>query len=1210
MFARLYILLLVLIVMPIIGVSQSDSRTMNVSAYGVQLGFASQRAKISATDVASNVLFVINNTDKTMDLNLELSSPAGWKLFSKKDRKISIKAKDTLYFPVRIRPSYRIEGNTNYILNAFISTDEYRLSNAMWYIEVKKLSAWQAYVPQKKFYLTQEKDSASFSVVITNEGNSDEALQLRILPQADLMLINALGEPIINTPKSVFLRAGQDTTLTYLVKLLDKKKSSTAASNKNKQNKSYSIKLKVLNEKTSSGSTRAWSGNLDFYKVESSVKIKESRYNSLPITVEFNAYDALSDHTFSTLNIYGSKSFKDNSSLNYFFQADFVQNQLNPESYLGNYQYIGYTHKYFAVEIGDIGANKSGSTLSGKGVKGSVNLFKNTLGALYIRKPKLFEDYYASGYGFFHKLSLRKLYWDNYYQHLDNNLSRINGDFGTTYLNFRFLRTHSIQIGGGYSVESHNWNPTSPVVVKGYGYRFGYNGTFNKLGIRLSGIYGSPNYTVRKGTTNANGSINYRFSTKLSSDISYRYSDFKPIIYSQAQIIRDDIYNTQQLAQLKLVYTEGQNMFILNPQYHTILSNPLDVNTAGMGLDYRYKSKTAFKFYSSAFMGYSQFVRNPELGDVFVAFVRASIRYKNLQTSVRYYYGPYYQIEQLQYVNTKYNPQKFYANAFYDYWFLDGQMRVNLNFNYNINTINTRQQLNFRPELFYYAKSGFRFSMYARYMLLGEGEYVREYPSVGGGTVEKIVPASMNTRFEIGAGVKFNINAPIGFKKNVDVKVIAFRDLNGNGKKDKNERGISDMLIHMRLNDTITNDFQNTDQYSYGKIDEYDLVTNSKGFVEYLNMPKGDYVMTATPLASMGGWFDGKTFYHSIDKKKTIYLPLSRGARVSGGILLETDKFGTNKKQPLGNIRVSAVKQDNGKVFSTLTSSDGHFVLFVPNGDYVIMINEAAVSSHFSFMQNNIPLNINEEFENYNISFYLAEKKRNINIRGKRTRQLPIRRTQNRGGRVKQPDVNQPKDSLIDQKTQLEDPIYLPVVEATEEGEVWLVKLYPNEGVRKLKTDFDTLNGVSNIRCITGENGGFLYISNSFAKKKEAKKLLKSIKKMGYKEATVVQMVFGNGVKEEPKDTGIKKTFINVDSEEDRAYYRVEIKTSAKKLNSEDFMSLIPDVTEVYVIEQDGLFKYAVGQFDTFDEAKAFKADLLSKYSIPDAFVTQYKKAW
>ena len=1229
---KLHIIIFFLLI-SLVAFAQTEGKTKNLSAYGVQLGFAQERSKISSTEVASNVLFIINNSNKKMELTLDISSPAGWKLFSKATKKISIESKDTLYFPVRVRPAYNIEGNTNYILNVFISTEEYTIANSMWYIEVEKISAWNVYTPKKKFYLTEKKDSTSFTVLITNDGNSDEALQVRIKPDPELVLINNLGEKIINLPQPIYLRSGQDTLLNYSLKLITKKKNVNAQNSQQIDKKKYRISLNVVNEKTgkAKGSNRSWSGKMDFYKVENTLKVKETKYNSLPITAELNTYDLLNNNTYSSLSLYGNKIFKNNSTLNYYINSNFSQNQLNAESYLGNYRYLGYTHKYFGIEIGDIGANRSGSSLSGKGVKANITLYNNTIGGVYIRSPKFWEDYTNSGFGVFHSLNLRKINWNNYYQHSNNELSKVTSDFGTSSVNLRILGS-MLTIGGGYSIEKHSWDTI--VDVTGYGFNLGYNVSYKKFGLYLYGNYGSPSYIYQKGYINGGGRISYRANKKTNISLSSRYTDSRPIMYSKGEIISNQIYNTNTYNYINISYTNKTGFFSFTPQYLTTLNNYIDARTAGTTFNYRLRSKSAFKFYTSTFIGYSRFALNPELGDIFIANVRASFRYKKFNSSIRYYYGPNYQSEQIQYINNEINPQKIYANIYYDFWFLNDKAKLSINFNYNLNTINTRQQLNFRPELFIYTDNKFRFSVYTRYMLFGEGEYTRTFTSIHGGTEELIVPASMLSTFEVGAGIKYNINVPISLTKNHDVKIIAFRDMNGNNKMDINETGIGQMLIHLKLNDTITNDLNNQNQDNiYNAPEEYDLVTNGKGEVTYENIPMGDYVVTAMPLASMGGWFDGHKFYRTIDKNKTIYVPLSRGARVSGAILLERDKFGTNKKVALGNIRITAIKQGDGKTFTTLTNTDGRFTMFIPNGDYIVVVNEEAISRGFNFMQNDIPLSINKDFENYNVSFYLSENKRKLNIRGKRTRALPITRTNTSGGSTRRPTIapdetDTTNNNIIEQKTQLEDPDYLPVVEPTEEGSVWLIQLFPNEEARKLITDFDTLIGISNIRCITGQSDGFLYITESFPKKKKAKKLLKAIKKKGYKEAQIVEMVFGNKVEDAPlepatdttktevepveeiKDAGLEKTFIKIDSEEDRAFYRVEIFTSPKKLKSEDFLSLIPDIKELNMVEQDGLFKYSLGKFDTFEEAKTYKSELTKTYTLPDAFVTQYKTAW
>ncbi len=1186
--------------------AQTPGRTYNVNSNGVQMGFSSERSMINATELASNVIYIINNTNKPLDFTLQLNPPAGWKLYGKSEIEIKLEPKDTQYYPVRVRPAYDIKGNTSYMVNAFLSTENFVLSNALWYVVVNQISAWQAYTQDNKFYLTELKDSVHFNLIISNQGNSDEALRIAVQPEKGILMTDEKGEVVLNQPISVYLKAGKDTILPYYLRLAPLSMRPTANGRSIEQQKRYRVKLQVLNEKTGLSNNRSWNGSIDVIKVESSTFIRKTRFEGLPMVVEFDTYDILRENTYSTLNLYGSKIFENQSMLNYYFQADFVKNEINPSSYMGNYQYIGYFHKRFSLELGDIGANRSGSTLSGKGAKASVNLYNNTVGALYIRRPKLFENYYMSGYGFFHELRLPKIRWENYYQHIDNNQAKVNSDLAVTALNFRINRTQSIKIGGGYSNELHFYNPLDQKQVPGFGAEFGYSGAFGKWGVQLNGNYGSASYTPRKGTLLSSASVRYRQNNKNAYEVAYSHFQFKPVIYTQGVVSGNNIFNFQDYFSAKWSINKGVSGFAIQPSYISIHSTLLDVNTGGTQFEYRYQSKKGFKFFNSLFLGVSEFPVYPDLKQIFILNLRSSFRYKDFQTILRYNYGPYYQVEQLQYIETKENLQKIYINTFYDYWFLNDKMRLNLNLNYNFSTVNTRQQLNLRSELFYYAVSGFRFSIYGRYILFGEGEYVRTYPVPGGGTMEEMVPASTASRFEMGAGVKFNVNVPTSFRQNYDVTVIAFRDMNGNGIMELNERGIGEMLIRLKLNDSLTQQKTGDEVRSLLEADEYELVTNDKGVVEYNNVPMGEYIITAMPLASMGGWFDGKTFYRTIDKNRTIYVPLSRGARLSGGILLERDRYGNSKELNLGNIRVTAVNQDNGQTYSTLTTSEGNFVMFVPNGNFVISINESAVGNRYVFTQNNIPVVINQDFENYNVSFFLSEKQRNINVSGKRSRPLPI----NRLAGNQKPAA--PSDSLNPQFTQIEDTLFLPVIQPEEKGKVWVVQLYEDETSRKLVSEFDTLKGIIDVRCIPSNGPGFLYISESYPSKKKAKKDMDKVKDAGFNQAKVVEMVFGNPVAavsaEPPK--AIQKQIINIETDQEKALFRVEIIASDKGKTNDDLNKLVPDAEEVYLIVQDGIYKYSLGNFTTFEDAVKLKNEIQSKYNLDKIFVTQYKEAW
>lgn len=1083
------------------GVGQG--KTMNVNSSGIEMKFVQTRTKITASELASNVLQIINGTNKELDLTLQINPPAGWKSFGKQNTLIHLNPKDSFFIPVRVSPGFGLKGNTNYVVNAYLSTETFTITSSVWYIAVEKISKWQALPSSNKVYFTTGSDTANFSLYLSNDGNSDEILDIQAFPEKNIFFINAQGEATNESSRQIILRVGTDTNLYYTVKKSDDVIVPSATDpNPDNSKKNYRIKLKVINEKAGKGVARNWTGSIEFFKLSDERFIEKSSSKSLPVIIDFQTYNLLAPSSYASLNILGTKRFKNNAFLNYYYQADFVKNELDLKSFPGSYYYLGYFNRFFELELGDIGANKPGSTLNGKGAKMALNFLNNKIGALYVRSPSLFDNYFIDGFGLFHSFKSKIFSIDNYYQHTSYIARKITTDFATTDLNIRIFRAHTIKIGLGYSNENHYWIADSAMDISGLGVRFGYSSSFKKLNYSFLFQSSTPSYVPARGLTAFQGSINYRLNDKYSLSFAGNRSEYKPEMYSSGKLQLPLTYNKQEVYNFRLTYRNRNYSMVFNPTYYTLKSNLVEANTGGLNIEYRLKSRTELRYYFTVFGGFTAFPTRPDLNKIFISNTKLSVMYKMFQANLRYSYGPYYAIEQMQYMQNKINPQKFYSTFYYDYWFAGNKVKLNLNANYIYTIINNRHQFNTRPELFFYSKMGIIFNFYARYLLYADGEQFRTVSRPGIGTYSESVPATTTNRFEIGTGVKLNFNMPVGPSRNYDVKIIAFRDLNGNGVKDPSEKGIDNMLIRLKINDSIAAMINTAVVYGETMPTEFELITNSDGVVMYNNVPMGDYIITALPLASMGGWFDGKTFYKNISKNQVFYIPLSKGARVSGGILTERELYSDNKVLILNNIRVSAQSLTDGKTFSTLTGQDGSFTLYVPNGEYVVSINESAVGEKWEFLQNNIPLKVEEDFENYNISFYLVEKKRTIRLSnagnsGKTSNSLPVQRTTE--------SSNQNNLTL--------EPNYLAITTPEYEGKKWVVKLYPNEGPKMHKASFDTLSSFMQVRCIEGENKGLLYISQSFNKKSDAKDILDDAIRCGFKDAEVIQINFGKAAK-------------------------------------------------------------------------------------------------
>ena len=119
-----------------------------------------------------------------------------------------------------------------------------------------------------------------------------------------------------------------------------------------------------------------------------------------------------------------------------------------------------------------------------------------------------------------------------------------------------------------------------------------------------------------------------------------------------------------------------------------------------------------------------------------------------------------------------------------------------------------------------------------------------------------------------------------------------------------------------------------------------------------------------------------------MDKDRALYIPLKRGVQINGNIIFQRAQFSAigDNKLDLNGIMIVAQDQ-NGDQYSALTSADGNFRLYVPFGLYSIRVNEQAVDEQFEFAQNSYSLNVNDVSVNYQLSFYLIEKRRKLNIR-------------------------------------------------------------------------------------------------------------------------------------------------------------------------------------------------------------------------------------
>ena len=113
---------------------------------------------------------------------------------------------------------------------------------------------------------------------------------------------------------------------------------------------------------------------------------------------------------------------------------------------------------------------------------------------------------------------------------------------------------------------------------------------------------------------------------------------------------------------------------------------------------------------------------------------------------------------------------------------------------------------------------------------------------------------------------------------------------------------------------------------------------------------------------------------------KTHYFPFVRGVKIQGDVIVDLQKIAVaeDKMMDLSNIKITATKDIT---YNTLTDVNGHFEFYLPNGKYILNMDESILAGNLRLSRNNIPIVLKNTQESVYISFYILEKRRKVILR-------------------------------------------------------------------------------------------------------------------------------------------------------------------------------------------------------------------------------------
>lgn len=933
------------------------------------LSLRDRQSQVKPGSLVSNVVRVINSTNRIAEYSLVINAPAGWNITGASARTFSLQAGDTVFFPVRVIASPQIRNERSQIVTISLFRFGSPVANVDWVITPVLRYNWSARIERNRIILPADADTTSFRINIKNDGDLAEVLNLNLNLPEGILQITERGEALEGKSLRFLIDPLKDTTLRVFLRFIDQEPETVSRLFRPK-GRGLRLRASIASERD--GQSRTWGSNVEIKKLEDRWIENISPRLTMPLTAEFNAYDIMQENSYGTFALYGSHVFNPETTFTYYFLSNFSSNYLNPQAFLGQYLQLNFQSKYFGVELGNITQNNEGASISGEGARVTGRYEEHQLDVAYMKNPGVFSSQkHIEALGLEYNYFGTKIRGGGWLQVRENFTQKTDEEIVGGHVSYRFLRNQFVRISAGVSRQTHNWKSDSIFDLTGFGYRINYNGSYSKLNYNFSWASSSPTHLARRGMDNLNTRVAWRFNTYHNIFASFSHYTSDPDYYFQGELREMSLFRKRQLYRLGYLY-RGQLSDLTVQPLHTRSEDPFIVyNSSGVELDYRLKDMYNIRFFSSVFAGYTALPELQDLDPFFVARLRMSIRYFDYSLNLRYYFGPYYNNELRRFAEDRRNANRFSANLNFDQSFANGRLFFQMSAIYNYTTYNKQNSLSFRPELFYFPQAGLRFGVYGRYYGLSvEQDDIMGIPDFDFGGA-----AYSSNRYEFGFSIRKDLNIPVSGIRYYDYTVMVYRDITGTGTYQGGDSGVPEVWIRLQQLEPMT---ENRTVALSGQR-TFEALTGKDGKASFVNIPPGSYLLTMVPVAASGSRHETRTWEVMINRNQTKYLSVDQGARVSGNITLERDQFTRAEYFPLGGIRVTAINE-TGDTFNTLTTESGQYSLYLPRGRYTLSVNENVFGTDFTLQQNHIPIDIIYEHEELNISFVARERGRQIRI--------------------------------------------------------------------------------------------------------------------------------------------------------------------------------------------------------------------------------------
>ncbi len=918
-----------------------------------------------------NVLEIKNNDDKPVTGLVRFGTPDGWHFIGPSTDTLSLQPGGTRLVPVRISIPKNTLGGISFVIGAeLFGPDLYNYANA--YISIQRKSRWDMRLNTSQVYISDYQPAGELTISLSNTGNANELVKLSFEMGG---LLEFREELEADSFLFVDLPAYQDTALLFKIQR------KTEISYAERQALKNSWRSKSLGIEASTPD-RSLYGSVRATSLESSFINKLPLRNS-PLNAEATIYNLLSQRRKKmSMRAYGKVLFPESQQLNY--SLGYYNLYFDPERNrdVDLYQQLRYMVKYTdqtsMIWLGDrLGVGEL-HTLTGRGVRATHRINERHTASLNV-----IQNPYSRNIGGFagYEGYLGDVTWNTgvtLEATTNQGYSHYSFHLGGMY---RLKQKHTFSLETVSSISKYGASRylENDTTVVGVAYRFSYRYNDKRLMIRAENTNTLFSYLRNSGINRIYLNGRYLMAGNLRIRARYHRNDYASSKYPY-NFFYPPNKNINENARVILSYNRGNITYQAGPQY------------TGAVRTYYYpfdEYSTRYTNYQPGFLGTVSFrlggmrsiSPNVSFNSMYYSFTTnqtqedpeeyinswtytLGINYYDQAFKLNAYYttGEATDIYRSAVINDDVQiNQAFHIRPYYERYFFKETIRVSAFVNYSYYMPSLRENMLINLTSDFHVRNSWSF--YASFNVY---RVSRNDVDVGRVTTRDV-------NMMVGIRKAFDIQQPR--MSYYDLSIVGFNDLDGDGRKDTNEKPISNVLI------SISRDpVKNLDTRS--GFAEISMITDPNGEIYYESIPEGVYDLTISPLSNLEELFflHGENQTIDVTENMIHYLPLVESYKIRGKINIDRDPNSNEGIISTEGIRITAVSE-TGETYSALTNSFGTYVLDLPKTSaYTVNIYNVFGES-FRLERGSYTVQFTENKTIY-LDFKFTERRRAIQFNG------------------------------------------------------------------------------------------------------------------------------------------------------------------------------------------------------------------------------------